>query len=253
MCRRCTRAMPAIGLCLLSGLVPGCAVHWTPPDIPVAPADTTALGERAELPMLAMQPGETRRIALPVVVTKPTSPRVFVLRGDGLTFRLGDSQSPFAPILRGALPAPPLQGVYVVRVDSLAVPGDTLSFYYTVSSVTQPPRFSRWLTRVVVEMPLLVVDGFAATEDHDAVGPNPFNPPTTLRYTIAERGHVSLVVYDVRGQPVATLVNAVVEAGAYAASWNGCDGSGRPAGSGVYFARLSSPAGTRSYKMTLLK
>ncbi len=245
--------MPAIGLCLLSGLAQGCAVHWTPPDIPVAPADTTALGVRAELPLLAMWPAETRRITLPIVTSKPTSPRVFVLRGDGLTFRLDDSPSLFAPILGGALPAPPAQGACVVRVDSLAVPGDTLSLYYTVSSVTQPPRFSRWLIRVVIEMPLLVLDGFAATENRDVVGPNPFNPQTTLRYTIPERGHVSLVVYDVRGQPVATLVNSVVEAGAYAASWNGCDGSGRPAGSGVYFARLSSPAGTRSYKMTLLK
>jgi len=83
--------------------------------------------------------------------------------------------------------------------------------------------------------------------------PNPFNPETTVRYTVPSRGRVTLVVYDARGAHVATLVDAERGAGAYTATWDGRDEAGHPAGSGVYFARLASPSGTRSYKMTLLK
>jgi hypothetical protein len=83
--------------------------------------------------------------------------------------------------------------------------------------------------------------------------PNPFNPETTVRYTLPSKGRVTIAVYDLRGAHVATLVEQEMDAGAYTVEWNGRDDRGNPAGSGVYFARLASPAGQRSYKMTLLK
>ncbi len=83
--------------------------------------------------------------------------------------------------------------------------------------------------------------------------PNPFNPETTVRYTVPAKGRVTIEVFDARGGHVATLVNQETEAGAFTVTWNGQDGRGNAAGSGVYFARLTSPAGHRSYKMTLLK
>jgi hypothetical protein len=83
--------------------------------------------------------------------------------------------------------------------------------------------------------------------------PNPFNPQTTVRYTLPSRGHVLLAVYDLRGEKVATLVNRDAAAGAYTETWRGVNDSDAPVSSGVYFARLSTPAGERSYKLVLLK
>jgi hypothetical protein len=244
--------MPAV--CLAAGLAMGCATRWTPPDIPHQPADTTALGVRDDLPPLAMWPGEARRVALPVILTRPKSPRAFVLRGDpALSFRLDLPKTVFVPILQGALPAPNAQGACVVRVDSLATPGDTLSFHYTVSTTTQPPRFSRWRGSVVVEMPLLVIDGLGGAGNAVSVGPNPFNPETTVHYVVTTPGRVTLEVYDVRGARIATLVDASMMAGEHTATWNGRDEKGVPVGSGVYFGRLTSSAGVRSYKMTVVK
>ena len=83
--------------------------------------------------------------------------------------------------------------------------------------------------------------------------PNPFNPETTIRYTVPIKGHAALDVFDARGAHVVTLVDAETEAGAYAVAWNGRDDRGRAVSSGVYFARLRSQAGVTSYKMALLK
>jgi hypothetical protein len=63
--------------------------------------------------------------------------------------------------------------------------------------------------------------------------PNPFNPTTRFRFMLPERSHLSLVVYDILGRQVATLVSARMEAGYHMATWNASS-----AASGIYFARL---------------
>lgn len=83
--------------------------------------------------------------------------------------------------------------------------------------------------------------------------PNPFNPLTTIHYTVPSNGLVTLQIFDARGAQVAAPVNMERAAGAYTASWNGRDDSGRAVSSGVYFARLSHPSGTRVLKLVLLK
>jgi hypothetical protein len=83
--------------------------------------------------------------------------------------------------------------------------------------------------------------------------PNPFNPSTTIRYTLPSHGRVTVAIYDARGALVATLVDGAREAGAYTERWDGRDNTGRVASSGVYFARVGHPSGTRAYKMMLLK
>ena len=73
--------------------------------------------------------------------------------------------------------------------------------------------------------------------------PNPFNPVTTIHYTIPETGKgreaVSLVIYDIRGKLVRTLLNVKQESGYYSVKWNGCTDKGNNAGSGIYFYRMS--------------
>ncbi len=84
--------------------------------------------------------------------------------------------------------------------------------------------------------------------------PNPFNPATTIRYSIAERGHVSLRIYDVTGRLVRTLVDGEVSPEAVRpVTWNGLNDSGQPVSSGVYFGRLETKGFTQTKKLVLLK
>jgi hypothetical protein len=83
--------------------------------------------------------------------------------------------------------------------------------------------------------------------------PNPFNPRTTVSYTVPSRANVTVAIYDTRGAFVATLVNAEKAAGAYSIEWDGRTASGATVSSGVYFARIEHASGTRSKKMVLLK
>jgi hypothetical protein len=83
--------------------------------------------------------------------------------------------------------------------------------------------------------------------------PNPFNPRTTIAYTLPVTGHVSLRVYDAAGRLVKTLVDAVETAGRHAAAWNGVDDGGADVSSGVYFVRLESVGGIETRKVVLLK
>jgi hypothetical protein len=84
--------------------------------------------------------------------------------------------------------------------------------------------------------------------------PNPFNPRTTIRYTVPSRGEVTIAIYDARGARVAVLAERVArEAGAYRVEWDGRSDNGLAASSGVYFVRIVHGDATQNRKMVLLK
>jgi hypothetical protein len=84
--------------------------------------------------------------------------------------------------------------------------------------------------------------------------PNPFNPSTTMSYTVPARGNVTVAIYDARGARVATLVNNETrDAGAYRMEWNGRADGGSAVSSGIYFARIEQNGAVRTKKMVLLK
>lgn len=90
--------------------------------------------------------------------------------------------------------------------------------------------------------------------------PNPFNPTTTISYTLPVPSRVSIQVFNMLGQKVASLLsNEMQTAGSFEVVWNGTDNSGRSVASGLYFYKLDAiPAdGGKSYtsvrKMVLLK
>jgi flagellar hook assembly protein FlgD len=68
--------------------------------------------------------------------------------------------------------------------------------------------------------------------------PNPFNPSTTIAYSLAGRSHVTIHVYDVAGRVVRTLVDGEAEAGEHVIVWDGTTDSGERAASGVYFVKM---------------
>jgi len=83
--------------------------------------------------------------------------------------------------------------------------------------------------------------------------PNPFNPNTTISYSVPKGGMTTLRIYNLKGQIVRTLVNAELAAGAHDVTWNGIDDQGRTVSSGLYFYRLTSSGKTLTRKMVLTK
>lgn len=84
--------------------------------------------------------------------------------------------------------------------------------------------------------------------------PNPFNPSTQIAYEVPQQAHITLTVYNLLGQEVVRLVNAVQQAGRYTVTWDGRNAQGQAASSGVYLYRLASSTGyVQSRRMVLLK
>ncbi len=85
--------------------------------------------------------------------------------------------------------------------------------------------------------------------------PNPFNPITTIQFTLERQEHVSLIVFDIRGRKVRALVGGVLEPGLYdRIVWDGKNDSGQPVQSGTYVYQLETASGVReSRKMTVLR
>jgi hypothetical protein len=83
--------------------------------------------------------------------------------------------------------------------------------------------------------------------------PNPFNPTTTISFAIPEPSNVKVIVYDMLGKEVATLVNEERASGAYNVVWNGLDESGFQVASGVYFYALETQNFTQIRRMMLVK
>jgi len=83
--------------------------------------------------------------------------------------------------------------------------------------------------------------------------PNPFNPVTTVSFSLAAPDHAELAVYNIRGQRVRTLVNQTLAAGEHTVAWNGADDNGRACSTGVYFCCLRTGGKNITHKMLLLK
>ena len=83
--------------------------------------------------------------------------------------------------------------------------------------------------------------------------PNPFNPTTNIRYDIAERGDAYLVIYNMLGQEVRSLVNGNQDVGRYEVSWNGLDNSGQPVATGIYIYHLQAAGYSKTIKMAYIK
>ena len=83
--------------------------------------------------------------------------------------------------------------------------------------------------------------------------PNPFNPTTQIRYALPAQEHVTINVYDVRGQRIATLVDAVQPAGWHAIEWTGQNLVGQQVSAGIYFYSIQVGAFSDLKKMVLVK
>jgi len=83
--------------------------------------------------------------------------------------------------------------------------------------------------------------------------PNPFNPQTSIHFTIANDTTVKLNVYNIKGQLVTTLLNKRLLKGEHTTVWNGKDQLGNAVSSGVYFYKMDTESYSSLKKMVLLK
>ena len=83
--------------------------------------------------------------------------------------------------------------------------------------------------------------------------PNPFNPSTTIDYQLSDAGMVSMIVYDLKGATVKTLVNEVQEADYHNVVWNGLNENGQSVASGRYILKMTAPGYVETITMTFLK
>ncbi len=83
------------------------------------------------------------------------------------------------------------------------------------------------------------------------VYPNPFNPHTTISFTLGVDGPVRLSIHDVQGRRLRVLLDRALPAGDHSFTWDGRDESGRELPSGVYFSRLMAEGEIQSGKLVL--
>ncbi|MFC1650418.1 T9SS type A sorting domain-containing protein [Candidatus Latescibacterota bacterium] len=83
--------------------------------------------------------------------------------------------------------------------------------------------------------------------------PNPFNPSTTIEFSVPQSGHVSIMIYDILGRNVKTLVSDVYDAGNHSAVWNATDMNGNLVANGVYFYTIEAGNFHTSRRMMFMK
>jgi Tol biopolymer transport system component len=100
---------------------------------------------------------------------------------------------------------------------------------------------------------LAVASGKPAGFDLKSNYPNPFNPSTTISFTLPASGPVSLSISDITGRKVRDLVSGPLSAGSHSVVWDGRDASGKAVSSGVYISRLTRGGNAVSRRMVLMK
>jgi len=83
--------------------------------------------------------------------------------------------------------------------------------------------------------------------------PNPFNPSTTIAFSIPETGRVRVSVYNVKGEKIKDLLNTEMTRGNHRLVWDGRDNCSNPVSSGIYFVRINTGTESHTHKMLLMK
>ncbi|NIW45011.1 MAG: T9SS type A sorting domain-containing protein, partial [Gammaproteobacteria bacterium] len=83
--------------------------------------------------------------------------------------------------------------------------------------------------------------------------PNPFNPETEIRFYLPEPNHVSIRIYNIRGEEIRSLVDSPYTPGSHKIRWDGKDNNGNPVSSGIYLYQLQTNTFSQVRKMSLLR
>jgi hypothetical protein len=109
---------------------------------------------------------------------------------------------------------------------------------------------------MILEKPTLVTEEEQIPPGHFRLSqsyPNPFNDQTVIKYSLTKKARVSLVIYNILGQKVRTLIRNETQSGDVSVSWDGKDDDGEDLSSGIYFYRLRAGQLSQTRRMVLLK
>jgi len=124
---------------------------------------------------------------------------------------------------------------------------DNQVFEYVFDTPGLVPYFCRphellgMVGTVTVEEDVTPVEGTPVATAPLRAYPNPFNPATSIAFSLPAAGHVAVHIHDAAGRLVRTLLDGTREAGPHTLVWDGRADDGRAVASGVYFARLIGP------------
>jgi len=121
--------------------------------------------------------------------------------------------------------------------------GRTITILITARAISDGARF-----RGALDM---VKQGAATVAS--AAAPNPFNPETSISYSVETGGTVSIRIFSVTGRLVRALFEEPATAGAHQVRWNGQDDDGRPVPSGTYFVRVEQNGASSHSKLSVLR
>jgi len=130
--------------------------------------------------------------------------------------------------------------------DRQVKPGVKYDYKLLINGVDVPDQWSEAKTAMFVK-------SLPARTELLQNTPNPFNPITTIRFSLERRQHVQLRVFDLTGRLVRTLLDGNFSAGLKSVTWDGTDDLGRAVASGLYFYRLEAEDGVFVRKMIMLK
>ncbi|MBN1997746.1 Ig-like domain-containing protein [candidate division KSB1 bacterium] len=135
------------------------------------------------------------------------------------------------------------EGIYKMTDDS---PNSGETWFYRLEDIqSDGKRFIHDIIRVDPPLP----DNYALLQNY----PNPFNPETTIRFELPEPAEISLVVFDVLGRSVRTLIHDFKKPGYHVVKWDGCNEQGFPVAAGVYYYILNAPKQRMGKKMVLVR
>ena len=222
----------------------------------VTEADGQAYGEYLEVlvDITEYADGETHNLKF-FTVTDPTEEGALNFFIDDVSIEIAGS--PFLSVLgetSGTIGSGDVSG-FIVRL--FALENDTTFSATLVINSNDPLN-----RRVDIPVYLTVSDSVVGIQDMEALPktysvspnyPNPFNPTTTINYDIPKASDVSLIVYNVLGQKVRTLVNNRRDPGRYNVVWDATNDAGSQVASGIYIYRFQAGEFSQIRKMILLK
>lgn len=168
----------------------------------------------------------------------------------------------------GGLAAGPMQYMLTVHFSIGGIAPDGPSKTLCIDSMFYPPAgdfifipggipgFSGRACYSVSYIPLDADDANAGVPyafNLDQNRPNPFNPSTTVNYSLARKSQVNISIFNILGQKVVTLVNGEQEAGRHEAVWEGRDSNGHTVASGIYFYKMIAGDFVQTRKMALMR
>ena len=153
--------------------------------------------------------------------------------------------------------------VAAVRIDkeSVSGSGDLVEFAFKTRFNPLPGDFKILgvslvdISSEIIDVSKIIIDDISLLLDCELYQnvPNPFNPETAIKYNTNEPGEVKIIIYNLLGQEIRTLVNDFKSPGIHTVVWDGKDEMGRQIASGIYIYQLVAGDFTAIKRMTLLK